>query len=107
VKLSKLAHCSLTANAMANWLAIQPAASEIHRAMTAKVDERRRIVLPKPVRPGELYSIQEVAAGNFVLEKIHKPVRRAKLVRQNGLLMLDNGCRLTEQDVAEVMSEFP
>jgi hypothetical protein len=75
--------------------------------MTTIVDERRRVVLPKSARPGEVYSVQKTAAGHFVLEKINQPLRRAKLVRKNGFQMLDNGHRVTQQDVEQVMAEFP
>lgn len=45
------------------------------------VDSKKRIVLPKG-RPGDVFDIQQQAEGRFLLVRLEKPKRAARMTRK-------------------------
>lgn len=52
--------------------------------MTAKVDNKRRVVLPG-ARPGDVYDIQKQAGERFLLVRLQRPEPRAERSREECL----------------------
>lgn len=52
--------------------------------MTAKVDNKRRIVLPG-ARPGDVYDIQKQGEERFLLVRLQRPELRVEMSREECL----------------------
>ncbi len=62
---------------------------------TAKVDSKKRIVLPNG-RPGDIFDIQEQEDGRFLLIRLEKPERAERMTRSSCLEAMGNApLRLT------------
>jgi len=70
-------------------------------------DERRRVTLPKPVHPGDVFNLEQQANGRVVLTKLERPTAtKAKLVRKRGLLLLSSDDTITWEQTRKAMDEF-
>jgi bifunctional DNA-binding transcriptional regulator/antitoxin component of YhaV-PrlF toxin-antitoxin module len=76
--------------------------------MNATVDSKRRVVLPKTVKPGQVFDIQETGPGRILLERLEKPAqpRRAWLEHKEGGAYLRNGHEVTLEDYQQVKEEL-
>lgn len=54
--------------------------------MTAKVDGRRRVVLPR-ASPGEIYDVQEQGDGRYLLVRLEPP--QARMTRKQCVCALE------------------
>lgn len=71
-------------------------------------DERRRVTLPKPIRGGDVFELEEEANGRLVLTRLAKPKPpTVKLVRRDGLLLLSSAGAITWEQTRKAMDEFP
>lgn len=76
--------------------------------MKVIADGRRRVTLPKPVLPGDVFDVEQEEHGRFVLTKMEKPARpAAKLVKRGGLLLLSAPGTITREETRKAMDEFP
>ena len=77
-------------------------------SMKVIADRRRRVTLPKPVLPGDVFDVEEKEHGRFVLTKMEKSVRPgATLVERDGLLLLSAPGTITWEETRKAMDEFP
>ena len=78
--------------------------------MTMKViaDQRRRVTLPEPVHPGDVFDVEQESEDRFVLTK-QKSVSQAppKLVNRDGLLLLTSSKQIGWEETRKAMDEFP
>jgi hypothetical protein len=87
-------------NAQGEWV--------IPTTMKVIADERRRVTLPRPVRAGDAFELEEQGNGRLVLTKLVKPDRPSgKLVRRGGLLLLSSEGVITWEQTRKAMDEFP
>ena len=56
--------------------------------MTTKVDSNRRVVLPR-AKPGEIYDVQELEEGQYLLVRLERPEPKAPPGRQACLRAMD------------------
>jgi hypothetical protein len=76
--------------------------------MKVIADGRRRVTLPKPVHPGDVFDVEQQPNGRLVLTKLVKPTRpRAKLVKRADLLLLSSRATITWEETRRAMDEFP
>jgi len=76
--------------------------------MKVIADERRRVTLPRPVHPGDVFELEAQTNGRLVLTKLVKPGRpTAKLVRKGGLLLLSSEGAITWEQTRKALDEFP
>lgn len=78
------------------------------RIMKVVADERRRVTLPKPATPGDVFEVQTQSNGRFLLTKLEKAAApKAKLVRRARLLLLSSAEPITWEQTRKAMDEFP
>jgi len=75
--------------------------------MVIIADSKRRITLPKPASPGDVFALETLGEGQFVLRRLEKPPRKIKFSRKNGLLIASTGRRITMAQTRALMDEFP
>jgi hypothetical protein len=76
--------------------------------MKVIADHRRRVTLPKPVLPGDVFDVEQQPNGRLILTKLTKPTRpRAKLVRRGGLVLLSSEGPITWEETRAAMDELP
>jgi hypothetical protein len=75
--------------------------------MHVTTDERRRVTLPKSARPGQIYAVEEPGEGKFVLTRLEKPQRKARLVREGRYLVGVTEHPITQEMVRKLQDEFP
>ena len=76
--------------------------------MIATVDGKRRVVLPKNARPGDVLDVEEISKGRWVLTKMEKPKAGAgKLIKRYGRTVLSVGGGVDVADIKKVLAEFP
>ncbi len=67
-------------------------------------DERRRVTLPKSVRPGDVFEVEARENGSLVLTKLIKPHRpRGKLVKRGELLLLSSEGTITWEQTRKAL----
>lgn len=77
-------------------------------AMTLIADERRRVTLPKPAQPGDVFAVETHGKSQFVLTRLERPAKsKIKLVREGGLLVAVGPRRITMAETRKLMDEFP
>jgi bifunctional DNA-binding transcriptional regulator/antitoxin component of YhaV-PrlF toxin-antitoxin module len=74
--------------------------------MNATVDNKRRVLLPKSVRPGLIFRIEETATGYELTRLEEAKPSQARLVEKNGMAYLTNGRQITQEDVERAMDEI-
>ncbi len=57
------------------------------RSMIITADARRRVTLPKPAHPGDVFHLEATGPGQFLLTRLEKPARKVTLSRENGFLV--------------------
>ena len=78
------------------------------RMMKLVADECRRVTLPKPVRAGDVFELEEQKNGRLVLTKLVKPKAPVgKLVKRGELLLLSSDGFITWEQTRKAMDEFP
>ena len=75
--------------------------------MNVTTDERRRVTLPKPAQPGQIYAVEESGDGKFVLTRLEKPKRKAWLVRKKGWVLGRTDHVITQEMVRKLQDELP
>jgi len=56
--------------------------------MTSKTDSKRRIVLPR-ARPGDVFDVQELGEGRYVLVRLERPEPKQSLSREDCLQAME------------------
>lgn len=79
----------------------------IFACMVTKVDDRRRVVLPKPAREGEVFQVDSVGAGKFLLTRLENPPAHYTLAKKNGYLMVMTNKPVTAEVVEKALADFP
>lgn len=74
--------------------------------MHAIVDNKRRVVLPKSVKPGLVFRIAETPVGFELVRLEPARPRKARLIKRGGMAYLDNGCELTNEDLEQACREI-
>lgn len=75
--------------------------------MVITADARRRVTLPKPANPGDVFDLEQTSEGQFVLTQLAKPARRVTLQRKQGFLVARTGRRITMAETRKLMDQFP
>jgi bifunctional DNA-binding transcriptional regulator/antitoxin component of YhaV-PrlF toxin-antitoxin module len=75
--------------------------------MVTKVDDRRRVVLPKPAREGEVFQVDTVGTGNYLLTRLEVATGQYKLARKHGYLMIMTEKLPTAEDIENALVDFP
>lgn len=76
--------------------------------MKVIADRRRRVTLPEPVLPGDVFDIELETNGRFVLTKMDKPAQPgAVLVKRGDLLLLSAPRTITWEETRKAMDDFP
>jgi hypothetical protein len=75
--------------------------------MVIVADSRRRVTLPKEVRPGDAFAVEETGKGQFILSRLEKKASKVTLSRERGLLVASNGRKITMEQTRAMMDEFP
>ena len=75
--------------------------------MIITADSRRRVTLPKPAHPGDVFDLEKTGRGQFLLTRLEKPSRKITLSRKNGFLVATSGKRITMAETRELMNQFP
>jgi hypothetical protein len=70
-------------------------------------DARRRVTLPKSASPGDVFAIETIGEGQFLLSRMEKPVRKVKLSREHGFLVASTGRPITMAQTRALLDEFP
>ena len=74
--------------------------------MIITADDRRRVTLPKPARPGDAFDLETTGSGQFLLMRLEKPARKVTLCRENGFLVATSGKRITMAETRKLMDQF-
>lgn len=76
--------------------------------MKVIADRRRRVTLPKPVLPGDVFDVELDDGGRLVLTKMEKRVRpSAKLVQRGELLLLSTEKTISWEETRKAMDDYP
>jgi hypothetical protein len=75
--------------------------------MVIVADSRRRPTLPKEVKPGDAFALEEAGNGKFLLSRLEKKASKVKLSREKGLLVASNGRKITMEQTRALVDEFP
>ena len=71
-------------------------------------DDRRRVTLPSPARPGDSWIPEVIGPNQILLTRVEKPQRpKVKLVRKGGLVLLSASRPITMEETRKAMDEFP
>ena len=76
------------------------------RSMIITADARRRVTLPKPAHPGDVFHLEATGPGQFLLTRLEKPARKVTLSRENGFLVATSGKRITMAETRKLMDQF-
>ena len=76
--------------------------------MKVIADRRRRVTLPKPVLPGDVFDVELEDGGRLVLTKMENPGRpTAKLIQRGGFLLLSTPETISWEETRKAMDDFP
>ncbi len=81
--------------------------------MKVIADERRRVTLPKPARPGDVFELEQGTNGRLIVTKLVKPEQpTGKLVKRGRLLLLSSNKQISWEERAilfltKAAIEFP
>ena len=76
--------------------------------MKVIADRRRRVTLPKPVLPGDVFDVELEDGGRLVLTKMEKLGRpTAKLIQRGGFLLLSTPETISWEETRKAMDDFP
>jgi hypothetical protein len=71
-------------------------------------DKRKRVTLPSPARPGDSWISEVLPPNQILLTKVERPEnRRARLVRENGVLVGLSRRPITWEETRKALDEFP
>lgn len=75
--------------------------------MIITADSRRRVTLPKPAHPGDVFDLETTGESQFLLTRLEKPARNVTLLRERGFLVATSGKRITMAETRKLMDQFP
>jgi hypothetical protein len=74
--------------------------------MIATADKKRRVVLPLPANPGDVFDVARTPTG-FQLVKLEKtPPPKARIVTRNGRKLLTNDRVMTMDDFQRIQADI-
>ncbi len=75
--------------------------------MTVTADEQRRVALPEPVRPGDVFNLEEAGYAQFLLRRVESSTQPVRLERENGFLVAVTDHVITQEMTRRALDEFP
>ena len=75
--------------------------------MIVTADEQRRVPLPEPARPGDVFDLEKEAQGRFILTRLEEPERGVRLERKDGYLVAVTDYVITQEETRRALDEFP
>ncbi len=75
--------------------------------MIVTVDEKHRVSLPQPARPGDAFDLSPAGPSAFMLTLLPRPAAAVRLQRKNGYLVAVTDGVLTEVMTRQALDEFP
>jgi hypothetical protein len=75
--------------------------------MVITADARRRVTLPRPANPGDVFDLEKTGEGRFLLTRLAKPAGRVTLTRKQGFLVAQTGHRITMTETRKLMDQLP
>lgn len=76
-------------------------------AMTVTVDEQRRVALPKPARPGDVFELEQAGRARFLLTRVEPTFQPVRLERKEGYLVAVTDHLITQAATRRALDEFP
>jgi len=77
------------------------------RIVIVTADEQRRVVLPDPARPGDVFDVEEAGSARFLLTRVEQPPQPVRLERKNGYLVALTDHVITQEATRRALDEFP
>ena len=75
--------------------------------MIVTVDEKRRVPLPQPAKPGDAFDVSPAGQTGFVLTRVERPTSTVRLQRKDGCLVAVTDGIITEAMTRRALDEFP
>jgi hypothetical protein len=75
--------------------------------MIVTVDEKRRVALPQPVKPGDTFDVEPAGQTGFVLTRVEPPMQAVRLQRKDGYLVAVTDHSITQAVTRQALDEFP
>jgi hypothetical protein len=75
--------------------------------MIVTVDEKRRVALPQPAKPGDTFDVLPAGQTGFVLTRVEPPIPSVRLQRKDGYLVAVSDGVITEATARRALDEFP
>ena len=75
--------------------------------MIVTADEQRRVALPEPAQPGDVFDLEKEGQGRFVLTRLDKPKQGVRLERKDGYLVAVTDYMITQEETRRAIDEFP
>lgn len=75
--------------------------------MKVTADEERRVRLPGPVRPGDIFDLQPAGDASYILTRVEKPGTSVRLERRDGYLVAVTGQAITQEETRRELDKFP
>lgn len=75
--------------------------------MIVTVDEKRRVPLPQPARPGDAFDISPAGPTGFILTSLSQTTSAVRLQRKDGYLVAVTDGVITEAMTRRALDEFP
>ena len=75
--------------------------------MIVTVDEKSRVPLPQPAKPGDAFDISPAGPTGFVLTRLERPASTVRLQRKDGYLVAVTDAVITEAMTRRALDEFP
>lgn len=75
--------------------------------MIVTVDEKRRVPLPQPAKPGDAFDISPAGQTGFILTRLSPPASTVRLQRKDGYLVAVTDGIITDAMTRRALDEFP
>ena len=76
--------------------------------MTTIVDDKRRAVLPKTAKPGDILDIEKQGVGRWILTRLVKPkTPKVKIIQRYGRPVISVGRPVNLDEINRVLADFP
>ena len=85
----------------------QDRVSELNPIMIVTVDEKRRVALPQPAKPGDTFDVSSAGQTGFLLTRVERPASSVHLQRKDGYLVAVTDGVITATMTRRALDEFP
>ena len=75
--------------------------------MTVTADEQRRVALPNPTMPGDVFELEAASQARFVLTRVNQPCQSVQLERRDGYLVAITNYPITQAATRQALDDFP